>query len=365
MIISNHPPGCSTTDNASTDRGGNGAGSLSTRQLNGPRRYFHFVLFATLAAVPWTIQRTFSRIPLPATAVKSAEATIATQFVPFPHNNLAYGNDVFCDWKTFSMNDPTVSSLLGSQNAPPDKIQKAALRESICIPRNETLLSKLHLFSTEQARACLSNVTLLVTGDSYNIQLFIGLAEIIIGVASNNEIDGSYKRRQVQDEILKGVQQGVGGVDVWFGCKMECYGDLKPFWKQCSDCIKEFRSKGDKIVVPVVGSAVHIRHAVGNRIDRTVEQFQLFVNATENVIFNSPPSYQISKVPAAYQNDSNGRSSYYWDFLPHVENYDFRFLDFFQLTRSCTMENCSADGGHRARFVNRWKAQLLLNTLCS
>ena len=28
------------------------------------------------------------------------------------------------------------------------------------------------------------------------------------------------------------------------------------------------------------------------------------------------------------------------------------------------MENCSYDGGHRSRYVNRWKAQLLLNTLC-
>lgn len=34
------------------------------------------------------------------------------------------------------------------------------------------------------------------------------------------------------------------------------------------------------------------------------------------------------------------------------------------MLQSCYMENCSSDGGHRARFVNRWKAQLLLNMLC-
>ena len=27
-------------------------------------------------------------------------------------------------------------------------------------------------------------------------------------------------------------------------------------------------------------------------------------------------------------------------------------------------DNCTVDGGHRARFVNRAKAQLLLETLC-
>ena len=45
-------------------------------------------------------------------------------------------------------------------------------------------------------------------------------------------------------------------------------------------------------------------------------------------------------------------------------NPDHPYLDVFQLTNSCNMENCSYDGGHRSRYVNRWKAQLLLNTLC-
>lgn len=47
---------------------------------------------------------------------------------------------------------------------------------------------------------------------------------------------------------------------------------------------------------------------------------------------------------------------------PH--NSSRPFIDFFQLTRSCFMDNCSVDGGHVTRFVNRWKAQLLLNTIC-
>jgi hypothetical protein len=158
------------------------------------------------------------------------------------------------------------------------------------------------------------------------------------------------------------------GVDISFRCFKLCYGDRTPFWKQCSKCIKAFqrrRSKGAKVVVPVVGSAVHIYKGLVSQINLTIEQFQLFINATENVIFNSPPSYQLSNVPVAYQNASKDLSSYYWGFLPHVDKYNFRFLDFFQLTKSCTMKNCSADGGHGARFVNRWKAQLLLNTLCT
>jgi hypothetical protein len=34
------------------------------------------------------------------------------------------------------------------------------------------------------------------------------------------------------------------------------------------------------------------------------------------------------------------------------------------LSKSCQWENCTNDGYHRARFVNRWKAQILLNSIC-
>lgn len=52
--------------------------------------------------------------------------------------------------------------------------------------------------------------------------------------------------------------------------------------------------------------------------------------------------------------------------LPHVapRQPDHPFLDVYQPTSSCTMANCSYDDGHRSRYVNRWKAQLLLNIVC-
>ena len=40
-------------------------------------------------------------------------------------------------------------------------------------------------------------------------------------------------------------------------------------------------------------------------------------------------------------------------------------VDFYSPLSSCTWANCTADGGHRSRFVNRIKAQLLLNTFCT
>eukprot|EP01052_Picozoa_sp_SAG31_P000736 SAG31_NODE_21_length_34109_cov_60.598824_20_plen_537_part_00 len=39
-------------------------------------------------------------------------------------------------------------------------------------------------------------------------------------------------------------------------------------------------------------------------------------------------------------------------------------VDFHHMTAACQFENCSADGAHMSRFVNRMKAQILLNMLC-
>ena len=41
------------------------------------------------------------------------------------------------------------------------------------------------------------------------------------------------------------------------------------------------------------------------------------------------------------------------------------FLDAFHLTKACVFANCSEDGAHRARFVNRMKFQIVLNHLCA
>ena len=41
-----------------------------------------------------------------------------------------------------------------------------------------------------------------------------------------------------------------------------------------------------------------------------------------------------------------------------------RLADYHQLTYACVWDNCTADGGHRGRFVNRGKAQVLLAQMC-
>lgn len=92
--------------------------------------------------------------------------------------------------------DPLVQQLLGPDIDSPDLIQSRAFTDTLCVPEHQELLSKLHIFSTSQAKACLSNITLGVTGDSYMMQFFIELAEILYGTPTNGGItNGTYRHR--------------------------------------------------------------------------------------------------------------------------------------------------------------------------
>ena len=47
-----------------------------------------------------------------------------------------------------------------------------------------------------------------------------------------------------------------------------------------------------------------------------------------------------------------------------ARQYGVPVLNLQPLTGLCRWQNCSTDGSHKSRFVNRMKAQLVLNALC-
>jgi len=103
-------------------------------------------------------------------------------------------------------------------------------------------------------------------------------------------------------------------------------------------------------------------------VNETIKDLERFFDLATRTIYVSMPSYQMEKVPRLYENATHNTHAgrIYEGLLPSLapRDVDHPFLDYFQLTKACHIKNCSYDGGHRARYVNRWKAQLLLNTLC-
>jgi hypothetical protein len=264
----------------------------------------------------------------------------------------------------------------------PDVIQSAAFAEGICVPGGTRSPGDLHVFSAIEARECLSptaqnaSISVVIAGDSYNKQLFIGLGDILLARPSNDQIVGSKQRKenlkQTKNAIEARRREDPSFPNVKFVCFPDCHGSHRvPFQETCSECINAF-TKNNLHVAAIVGAGVHIMETFGHDgvVNKTIHEIQQFLLKTDRIIFNSMPSYQTEKIPPMYRNASHHtKANHLYDSslsLFRTQNKTGSpFIDFYQPTRSCFMENCSYDGGHRSRYVNRWKAQLLLNTICT
>ena len=293
---------------------------------------------------------------------ESARAGSRVKFIPFPHRSLGSGKDASCTWSTNTTCNPDH-----------DIIQRAIFKDGLCLPKN----MNLHIFSTAEAIECLSpivqkkNIEVVIAGDSYNRQLFIGLADILLGRPSNDEIrtgDSRDVRVQEDNYTLVSLSNGIPSFPrVMFVCKSECYGEMPNTTNLCSECLNEY-TKANNDSVAVLGTFVHSFNRLRN-VEKNFTRYMLdFLNKTHRVIYNSIPSYSVNKIPLKYRSNPHpdAGTKVYMEILSQVgpKNKDQPFIDFFQLTSTCVMNNCSIDGGHKARFVNRWKAQLLLNTIC-
>eukprot|EP00986_Skeletonema_menzelii_P014544 scaffold9756_cov139-Skeletonema_menzelii.AAC.3 len=299
-------------------------------------------------------------IPIPQRRIK---------FIPYPHKTLGSGASMQCQWETrHNYINATTTSLL-------DFTQRNAYTEGICIP--PTLNDTLHIFSSKEAVECLSskvqnrNIRVILSGDSYMKQLYIGLADILMSkhVRKNEEIMGGAQRSafvsNAQHWMEKRRENNEKFPFVQYRCEGECYGRTE--MDVCSRCITQFSgntTRGDDVWV--VGVGVHTYYRLNKQVDTAVQHILHFLDTEaqhNRTIYVSPPNYSHRE---DYPDQSSSMDHVYRGLLPHVapENPAHPFLDVYQLTKSCQMENCSFDGGHRSRYVNRWKAQLLLNTLC-
>lgn len=272
------------------------------------------------------------------------------RFIPFPYNTLGSGADMQCQWETKDLPDPNAYDL----------IQQTAYKEGVCIPIHPN--SSIHVFSSDEARGCLHSKRVVVSGDSYMKQLFVGMADIILGELLNNneEILNNTQRSQfvesAQQLLVRQHEKDPSFPIIEYLCEATCYGYNATFSKICSDCINAYSLEDEENTIAVVGAEVHILES--NTLSFAIREINNFLSLASRTIFVSSPSSD--------QTDSSRRDGLYESLLPSLapRNMQHPFLDVYHMTRSCVMKNCSYDGGHGSRYVNRWKAQLLLNTLC-
>jgi hypothetical protein len=294
----------------------------------------------------------------------------SVRFIPYPHKTLGSGTFMQCQWETRPVENASSETSIPFL----DFTQRNAYTQGICIP--PTLNSTLHIFSSAEAIECLSSgvqnrdIKLMLSGDSYMKQLYIGLADILLSthISDDVEIKGAVQRNEVleiaQHEMERRSRETRNSSFPFVQYGAQCYG-LQPLNEPCLKSINELGGNSTTDYVWIIGTGVHI-YRRKNQVNATVQEINNFLNknTTNRTIFVSPPYYFPD--PAFTDQLVQDQAELYRNLLPNLapENPAHPLIDVYELTRSCVWENCSYDRAHRSRFVNRWKAQLLLNTLC-
>jgi hypothetical protein len=304
-------------------------------------------------------------------------------FIQFPHRTLKINPE--CLWKTDHLSQDSCKNDTSCDDV--DRVQEDTLRDGFCDP-----LSKeegeddehIHIFSTQQALMCLKNKRVFFGGDSFAMQLFFGLADILL---SNNhqhdvEITNGWHRVGFLKNTLKVIQDfhDLNPTEHPFIDFVECNGPYHEagcygrggdpgyqFSTNCSSCLQNFMREKEWDVM-VISSAIHIIGQYNQ--SEAINQVIRFLNMSNQVIYASMPGLNTDQLTYDYAKNGYDYERDGWNFyasiLPHLapKSPQHPFLDFFHLSKSCRWENCTNDGYHRARFVNRWKAQILFNTIC-
>lgn len=295
----------------------------------------------------------------------------SVRFIPFPHKTLGSGSSLQCQWETRPL------PRARTHQAYLDFTQQNAYTEGICIPPN--LNETLHIFSSKEAIECLSSqvqnrdIKLIISGDSYMKQLTIGLADILLSkhIRDDEEMLAAGPREELLSVALGEMEKRRSEEEnstfpfVRYVGK-PCYGNTQ-LSTSCTDMIDQLGGDNSTEYVWIIGSAVHIYRRLLNEtnpVRATIHEISNFLDKTRRILYVSPPFYYPDeRFTHQFVQD---QAEVYTGLLPNVapKNTAHPFLDVYELTRSCQWENCSYDRAHRSRFVNRWKGQLLLNTLC-
>jgi hypothetical protein len=269
-----------------------------------------------------------------------------------------------------------------------DWIQRAAARQGVY---SRTKADRYHIFSQAEAAACLVGLgkRIVFAGDSFQMQHMIGLGDILLGTEEEFEKKGKkpayldHRITQRRQAWVKLAEKGIavkynGTIRVGFYCsgKNDCYGGSKDGMRSCVRCLTEL--KQDDILVISAGvhmakryEEAHPNSTAWDTAHYILQELSKLFRALQHyqVVFVTSPAFDRRKIPTpwdigmpvdygkhVYANLKEMRTKWMPD--------NVTMLDFYALTKACVWDNCTWDGGHRERYVNRLKAHVTLNTIC-
>ena len=283
------------------------------------------------------------------------------EWVTYPHRKVIDGvlSETSLQWKTGE-------TIIGM-----DVVQQRSMTEGyLAVPRHT-------IFSASEARSCLRNKRVAFIGDSYIRILMTGLADVILGDPSSKETRSRNERISLFEDRLKRLRQMHlfdGSFPRLYWILSECYFDsVQCLTDRLGDPKSPARTGGFDAIF--VNSLTHSLRQVGGsseKYDKQLEQF--FKVATSDLRLNltwvSAPSVDLGNTPLEYRNLTmnllSSMTAAHFSAYRMCKRVGIPFLDVYSPTKMCPRQwgNCTTDGSHRARYVLRDLAQLLLNNLC-
>lgn len=274
-----------------------------------------------------------------------------------------------------------------SDPAKDDGVQSAAVRGGFYVPPTWSLYYPMHIFSAKEALVCLNGRKIRVAGDSYMVEIFIALVDILSEKPSNELV----KNAQDRSRVLKAAEAAAdklasSGYNISLHyVAPECrHGTLDCLLRYVTK-LSNYNTSVDAFVanilihhvllmkkqrIPADADASNQGAIADDQARDYVQKLRaLFKLAKDNAVpitWATGPSYNISAVPSAYQEITRDAHASYFNSLALqlAMNMSVPSLNIQRLTGACRWSNCTTDGGHRARYVNRMKAQMWLNLLC-
>lgn len=274
------------------------------------------------------------------------------RFVPYPHKSLFDGCLFEGIWIAGDIS--RMKPYLNQDFDDLDLIQRQAVEDGVYFPARG--FKKFHLFSSDEAQQCLTGKRIFFIGDSYLTQMFIGLGEILLATPSNVEISDGRERLKILQHTEKELKKQMGSksemLQLYFNCHLL---DFSCFRGQMLD--DETWKNADALIASIAIHYKALHSTEKNMVDNYSKDLRDFMRIED---------LHMSWVPGvAYHKSLNSTAvQITYKAWTVAKEEHVPFIDIFTMTDNCTWSNCSADGGHKSRFVNRMKAQMLLNNLC-
>lgn len=226
----------------------------------------------------------------------------------------------------------------------------------------------IHIFSTYEAAECLRNKRIIIVGDSYMKQMYIGAVDIMLQNPSNTIIEGGRFREIISRQAAKFLSKSkaIKSRNIHLSYDDKCiHSSLNCLMNNIMR--NKYYRQADYLISNIL---VHDLENNKNHTSRLTDYLgnleKLFAFPNSKLLWVTGPSYDLNRVPDKYLEVTKNRPTVFANKEAFVlaDRYKIPILDFYSLTGTCRWKNCSTDGGHRSRFVNRMKFQLVLNNIC-